>query len=246
MNKVYEDDVVTLYNNNVEDIIDKLKFDYIISDPPYNIKYKYPDYDDNMKETDYINLFNSLKGYKSVIIHYPEQIVNVVGPALGKVNKMISWCYNNNGSSRAHRSLAFFNCNPDFTKVKQPYKNVNDKRIKQLIEKGSEGARLYDWFNDIQMIKNVSKEKCKEFTNQIPIKLLERIILLTTNEGDVVLDPFFGSGSIYEACKNTKRKCIGIEISKTHIDIAIDRITKTQKVEVPSPKKKKKKLIIKN
>ena len=54
------------------------------------------------------------------------------------------------------------------------------------------------------MIKNVSNEKCEEFTNQIPIQLLERIILLTTKEGDTVLDPFFGSGSIYQACLNTK------------------------------------------
>ena len=103
-------------------------------------------------------------------------------------------------------------------KVKQPYKNANDKRIKKLIENGSEGARMYDWFGDIQMIKNVSKEKISSFTNQIPIKLLERILLMTTSEGDTILDPFFGSGSIYFACKNTNRKCIGVEISQEHIN----------------------------
>ena len=54
----------------------------------------------------------------------------------------------------------------------------------------------YDWFNDIQMIKNVSKEKISSFTNQIPIKLLERILLMTTSQGDTILDPFFGSGSL--------------------------------------------------
>jgi len=224
MNKIYEDDTLTLYNNNFEDIIDKLNFDYIITDPPYNINYKYPDYNDNMNEIDYINLLTNLQGFKSVIIHYPEQIINIVAEALGRVNKIISWCYNNNGSSKSHRSIAFFNCNPDFKKVKQPYKNINDKRIKKLIEKGSEGARLYDWFNDIQLIKNVSKEKCKEFTNQIPVKLLERIILLTTKEGDIILDPFFGSGSLYQACKNTNRKCIGIDISEKHLEIALNRI----------------------
>ncbi len=219
MNKVFENENLTLYNNSIEEVIKNINFDIIITDPPYNINYKYPDYKDNMNDIDYINLLNNMQFYSSVIIHYPEIICNQVCEALGRVNKIISWCYNNNGSSKAHRSIAFFNCMPDFKKVKQPYKNPNDKRIKNLIEKGSEGARMYDWFNDIQMIKNVSKEKCNDFTNQIPIKLLERIILLTTNENDVILDPFFGSGSIYQACLNTNRKCIGIEISNKHIEI---------------------------
>jgi len=225
MNKVFENEHLTLYNNSIDEIIKQLNFDIIITDPPYNINYKYPDYKDKMKEEDYINLLNSMESYKAVVIHYPEEICNSVCEALGKVNKIVSWCYNNNGSPRAHRSIAFFKCLPDFKKVKQPYKNPTDKRVKKLIEAGSEGARLYDWFNDIQMIKNVSTEKCKEFTNQIPIKLLERIILLTTNEGDTILDPFFGSGSIYQACINTKRKCIGIEISKEHIEIFKRRYT---------------------
>ena len=224
MNKVYEDEVLTLYNNNFKDIIDNLDFDFIITDPPYNINYKYPDFKDNINEEEYINLLTYLQGYKSVIIHYPEAIVNIVAEALGRVNKIISWCYSNNGSSKAHRSIAFFNCNPDFKKVKQPYKNIIFFIRIKLIENGSKGARLYDWFNDIQLIKNISKEKCNDFTNQIPIKLLERIILLTTNEGDTILDPFFGSGSLYYACKNTNRKCIGIEISNKHIDICLKRL----------------------
>lgn len=219
MNKVFENDNLTLYHNSLDEVIDNINFDMIITDPPYNIEYKYPDYYDNMSDEKYINLLNNMEKHPSVIIHYPEAICNYVCEALGPVNKIVSWCYNNNGSSKAHRAIAFFNCTPDFKKVKQSYKNPNDKRIKKLIENGSKGARLYDWFDDIQMIKNVSHEKCKEFTNQIPIKLLERIILLTTEEGDTILDPFFGSGSIYQACINTKRKCVGIEISKTHINI---------------------------
>ncbi len=220
----YKDDIATIYNNDLRQNIHSLTFDYILTDPPYNINYKYPDYNDNMRDEEYINLLNEMEGYKSIIIHYPEAIVNYVAEALGSVKKMVSWCYNNNGSSKAHRSIAFFGCEPDFNKVKQPYKNLNDKRIKKLIDNGSTGARLYDWFNDINLIKNVSKEKNKNFTNQIPIKLLERIILLTTNEGDTILDPFFGSGSLYFACKNTNRKCIGIEVSKKHLEVFKERL----------------------
>jgi len=219
MNKVYEDDTLILYNNNMADIITDIKFDFIITDPPYNIKYKYPDYDDNLPDDEYINLLSNLQGYKSAIIHYPEAICNNVCEAVGPVTKIISWCYNNNCSWKAHRAIAFFNNHPIFKNVKQPYKDYSDKRIQKMVAKGSTGARLYDWFNDIQIVKQHMKEKTKEFSNQIPIELLERIILLSTKEGDTILDPFFGSGSIYQACKNTNRKCIGIEISNKHINI---------------------------
>ena len=219
----FTDDTLTLYKGDFREIIKDLEYDYVLTDPPYNINYKYPDYEDKMDENEYINMFSHFQGVKTIIIHYPEAIVNYICEGIGRVSKLIAWCYSNNGSAKAHRSIAFFNCSPDFNKVKQPYKNTNDKRIKKLIENGSEGARMYDWFNDIQMIKNVSKEKISSFTNQIPIKLLERILLMTTSQGDTILDPFFGSGSLYFACKNTGRKCIGIEQSQQHIDSFMER-----------------------
>ena len=41
-----------------------------------------------------------------------------------------------------------------------------------------------------------------------------------------ILDPFFGSGSLYFACRNTGRKCIGIEQSQRHIDCFFQRLEK--------------------
>ena len=219
----FTDDTLTLYKGDFREIIKDLEYDYVLTDPPYNINYKYPDYEDTMDENEYINMFSHFQGVKTIIIHYPEAIANYICEGIGRVSKLIAWCYSNNGSAKAHRSIAFFNCSPDFNKVKQPYKNTDDKRIKKLIENGSEGARMYDWFSDIQMIKNVSKEKVSSFTNQIPIKLLERILLMTTSEGDTILDPFFGSGSLYFACKNTGRKCIGVEQSQQHINSFMER-----------------------
>jgi DNA modification methylase len=223
MEVFYKDDVSTIYNGKFEDIIDKLNFDYIITDPPYNINFKYVDYNDNMSDEAYINMLSILNNYNVVMIHYLEEFCGNVGEALGKPNKLVPWCYNSN-LPRQCRGIAWYGCKPDFNKVKQPYKNITDKRIKKLIENGSEGSRMYDWWNDIQLVKNVSKEKNLKFTNQIPIKLLERIILLTTKEGDIILDPFFGSGSLYFACKNTNRKCIGIEQSKEHLNIFLERL----------------------
>tara|TARA_R110000824_G_scaffold39790_1_gene119924 strand:- start:2765 stop:3457 length:693 start_codon:yes stop_codon:yes gene_type:complete len=219
----YEDETATIYQGNMEEIIRTLEFDYIITDPPYNKGYKYPDYKDRLKENDYINLLKNMNGYKTALIHYPESICNVVNKALGDVNKMISWCYNSNMSYRAHRTIAFYNCMPDFNKVKQPYKKPKDKAVLKLIANGSTGAKSYDWFES-QIVKNTSKEKNSNFTNQIPIVVLERIIKLISKEGDTILDPFFGSGSLYFACKKLNRKCIGIEQSEKHLDIFKERL----------------------
>lgn len=223
MNIFYEDEIGTIYNNDYRNIIDNINFNYIITDPPYNVNYNYPNYKDNLTDEEYIALLSPINSHKSVVIHYPEAFCGIVGEALGRPERCVSWCYSSN-LPRQSRMIAWFGCSPDFNKVKQPYKNQNDKRILRLIENGSTGAKLYDWWNDIQLIKNVSKEKVAGFTNQIPIKLLERIILLTTNEGETILDPFFGSGSLYFACKNTNRKCIGIEQSSDHLNYFRERL----------------------
>lgn len=228
MDIFYEDEVATIYKGDIRELIYALDFTYIITDPPYNKNYKYPDYKDKMTEEDYIQMLSTMRTDKVVLIHYPEAICNTVGRALGKVEKIIQWCYNSNMSYRAHRSIAFYNCKPDFNKVKQPYKKPNDPAVRKLIESGSAGAKSYDWFEN-QIIKNTSKEKNLKFSNQIPIVVLERLIKLISKEGDIILDPFFGSGSLYFACKNLNRKCIGIEQSEVHLNIFKERLENSQK-----------------
>jgi DNA modification methylase len=214
----YIDEVGVLYNNKMEDIIDDLEYDFILTDPPYNIGYKYNDYSDNMNDEDYINLFAKFQAQPTIIISYPEIIINTICEGIGPVSKCVNWCYNSN-LARQSRMIAFFNCEPDFKKITQPYKAPKDKK-----NIGRKGAKLYDWWSDIQLVKGNSKEKYKGFTNQIPIKLLERIIILTTKENDIICDPFSGSGSLYFACKNTNRKYIGIEQSKIHCEILNERL----------------------
>lgn len=59
---------------------------------------------------------------------------------------------------------------------------------------------------------------------QKPLKLLERILLASTNEGDVVLDPFNGSGSTGIAALRLGRKYIGIEVSEEYLNLTIKRL----------------------
>ena len=193
-----------------------------ISDPPYNINFKYKNYKDNLENNEYIKLMSNFKGYKSVFIHYPEETMKYFLPALGLPTEIIAWCYNSN-INRRFRLINFFNIKPDFSKVKQSYKNPNDKRIKKLIANGSKGTNIYDWWSDIQLVKNVSKEKTIH-PCQIPEKLIERIILMATDKQDLIIDPFCGSGTVCAVAKKLNRNYIGIEISEEYCQISKERI----------------------
>lgn len=200
----------------------------IITDPPYNIDYGYNEYDDNLPDNEYIELISSFKGLKLAIIHYPEESMKYFVPALGVPDEVNVWAYNSNLPGRQSRLINYYNLQPDYHKVLQPYKNPEDKRIKERIARGITGARSYDWFSDIQLVKNVSKSKYPH-PCPVPVELMERIIRLTTNEGDLVVDPFAGSGTTGVACVNTNRRFIGFEIDPLYADMANERI-KNQEV----------------
>lgn len=57
-----------------------------------------------------------------------------------------------------------------------------------------------------------------------PVSLMELLIENSSNEGEVVLEPFLGSGTTAIACKNLNRRCIGIEIDETYYNIAKKRV----------------------
>lgn len=91
--------------------------------------------------------------------------------------------------------------------------------------------------NDVWKINRVrwnSKERVSLPNGKIahaaqkPIRLMRRIILTTTNEGDWVLDPFLGTGTTSVAAKELKRKSIGIEINSEYAEIAMNRINKAK------------------
>ena len=216
LNKIYNEDCLV----GMKRIPDK-SIDLVITDPPYNIGFKYNEYKDTKSEDEYIEMLREFQNMPLAIIHYPEETMKYIVPALGVPDEVMAWCYNSN-LPKQFRLINFYNCKVDFGKVKQPYKNPSDKRVKKLIENGSEGTKIYDWFSDIQLVKNVSKEKCHPCP--VPVRLMERIILLTTKEGDTVLDPFMGSGTTAVACINTNRNYIGFELDKHYCDIANERI----------------------
>jgi len=57
-----------------------------------------------------------------------------------------------------------------------------------------------------------------------PLALMEFLVRSYTNENDIVVDPFMGSGSTAIACVNTGRKFIGVEKEKAYFDVAVQRL----------------------
>lgn len=222
-----------IYNENSLDIFYKIvnenhnKNIIIVSDPPFNIKYKYNTYNDNLEEDEYYEMLDFFfRDLPSVVIHYPEQLYKLAFQ-IGKFpQKVISWIYNSN-TGKQHRDIAFFDIKPDMSKVRQPYKNLNDKRIKERLAKGCKGAKLYDWWN-INQVKNVSKEKT-EHPCQMPLQVMKNIIGILP-DNCLIIDPFMGVGTtglaVLEMNKeqNVKREFIGIEIDKFYYDIAKKRL----------------------
>lgn len=182
----------------------------IITDPPYNIGFRYNSYADKLPAEEYIKMLGNLKGLKGAIIHYPIPTIESVVPALGTPSDMLFWCYNSNLPHQT-RIISIYGTKADRTAVRQPYRNPNDKRIQARIEAGSQGARMYDWFSDIALVKNVSREKGVH-PCPVPVALMERIILMTTKPGDTVFDPFAGGGTTGIAAINTGRNFVGCEI----------------------------------
>lgn len=215
---------IKLINDDFRNVIKNINDDFIIvTDPPYNIDFDYNQYNDNLPDNEYIELIKNFKNMKLAIIHYPEETMKYFVKALGVPNEVNTWCYNSNLPNRHHRLINYYNVKPDYRKVLQPFKNPNDKRIKERIAKGIKGARSYDWFNDIQLVKNVSKENFNH-PCPVPVELMERIIKLISNEGDLIFDPFMGSGTTAIACINTNRRFIGTEIDDLYYNMAKKRV----------------------
>ena len=88
-----------------------------------------------------------------------------------------------------------------------------------------DGISLSDVWDDIPALPHNSKEKSKHPT-QKPYKLIERLVLMLSNEDDTILDNFAGSGTLGEVCINTNRKYILIEKEEEYFDLIKNRLDK--------------------
>ncbi len=104
-----------------------------------------------------------------------------------------------------------------------------DENGEVIIGKSKKGVPLSDVW-DIPYLNPKAKERVG-YPTQKPVILLEQIIKLVTDENDIVLDPFMGSGTTPVAAKRLNRRYIGIDISKKAVALAEMRIETLIKTE---------------
>jgi len=103
-----------------------------------------------------------------------------------------------------------------------PQKMDGRLRIKRYLDK-SKGKLIGNIWTDILNVQSTSKERLG-YPTQKPIALLDRILNISSNEGDVILDAFCGCGTTLVAAEKLKRNWIGIDISPTSCRVMSQRL----------------------
>lgn len=162
------------------------------------------------------------------------------------------WSNSRKGLLPSHQTIYFYSKTKDF-KFKTLYNNYSETtNVDQILQKrvrDNNGKTVYARdengntinsdikkgvpLNDVWEIPYLNP-KAKErvgYPTQKPILLLERIIEIASDEGDILLDPFCGSGTTLVAGKLNKRKVIGMDISEDAIKLTNSRLDNPIKSE---------------
>ena len=100
-----------------------------------------------------------------------------------------------------------------------------------------------DWFLPLCTgPERLKRNGGKAHPTQKPEALLHRIIIASTKPGNLILDPFFGTGTTGAVAKKLGRSFLGIEQDKQYIDIARDRVLKVNKIVIREIEAKNKKM----
>jgi site-specific DNA-methyltransferase (adenine-specific) len=85
------------------------------------------------------------------------------------------------------------------------------------------GVNLTDVWDDVPPVRHAKFKSEKRKANQLSTKLVSRAVEMSTAKGDLVLDPFGGSGTTFDVCESRHRHWIGIELED--YDLIVDRLT---------------------
>ena len=175
--------------------------------------------------------------------HYMKVVLDEI---FGKNNfrNEIIWCYRGagypkNDFGRRHDIIFRYSKTQTFTfnldDVREEYADATKERFAHYIgnkRKGKDfgvqtlnplGKQPDDWWQ-IQPIAPSSKERTG-YPTQKPLALLHRIIKASSNEGDIVMDPFCGCATTCVAAQQLDRKWIGIDIAEQAADVLVERLS---------------------
>lgn len=210
--------------------------DLVFADPPFNIGYQYDKYDDKKSRVDYLEFTkNWLVGVRRIISNrgslfvaigddYAADVKLALDDAGFVMRNWLVWHYTfgvncKKKFARCHTHIFYYVANPhDFTfnaddvKIPSRRQELGDKRA-------AGGGKIPGDVWDFSRVCGTFKER-GEHPCQMPQALLERIVRVASNPGDLVFDPFSGSGTTLAAAKKLGRDYLGCEISeKYHCDI---------------------------
>ena len=135
--------------------------------------------------------------------------------------------------------LHYIKGNPDFTVVytdipkilRGYYKEVNGKRTENLERSKSENIRPGNVWMDIQQVFYRMKENVPGCYAQKPLKAIERLVLSSSREGDIILDCFAHSGTTLIAGEKLKRRVFTFDSDPVFAEITIRRLEHYRKTD---------------
>jgi len=225
--------------------------DLIFADPPFNIGYNYDKYYDKVKKKNYIAWTKEwmsvckkvLKPHGSFYIAIGDDYaanVKIIADELGLIMRnWIIWHYTfgqqtKNKFARAHTHIFYFvnnenqfNFNDYAVRVPSDRQLIyNDRRANPI------GKMPDDVWNTDPRVCGTFKERAGWHPCQMPESLLKRIIAVSSNPGDCVLDPFSGSGTTAAAACQSGRNYVAVEISEKYVENSNERLAQLRK---PNP-----------
>ncbi len=227
--------------------------DVCFADPPFNLEKKYGKYKDRLALDEYLvwceewikELVRLTKPTGSIFLHNIPKWLTYYATILNRIahfRHWISWDAMSSPLGKtllpAHYGIIFYTKAPrgyKFYEIRAPHKRCRlcAGFLKDYGGKKDQmhvfGNLVSDVWTDIHRIKH--NKRRDEHPCQLPIHLLERVILMSTNPGDVVLDPFLGTGTTAIAAKTLGRHYIGIELDEVYVRIArqkLSRITESK------------------
>ncbi len=227
------------------------KVDLVFADPPFNWNRAYDKWDDSMPREDYLQFtrewldccIESLSPHGSMWVNIPDDTAaEIVMHLKGRGLQMVNWCIwhyrfgqNTSGrfiSSHVH-ALYFAKDEKKRTWNAEAILEPSDRATTyfdprtQNKKEGTPGMRLpMDvWYGPYWgRIQGNNKERRANHDNQLPEAYLERVVRACSNEGDLVMDPFLGSGTTGVIAHALKRRFIGTEFSTDNAKSAFQRI----------------------
>lgn len=235
MTPYYEDEWVTIYHGDCREIAGGFEADALITDPPYGTGHY---------ETDRVvldkRLFETLPR-PAAIFGYPERLVEFCLSVGQHPNEWVTWWASNAaikafglaGLLMESECVAIFGPHR-FGELRQA-RTSSSRRITvanykdqhpgaHLDSHGDEASRRVGdvWTDASPGLGFLSSRRLHP--NEKPVTLMRRLVEGLTAPGDVVLDPFMGSGTTLRAAKDLGRKAIGVELEERYCEIAARRM----------------------